>query len=108
MKIQPNHITYLKDLLCFFAMALLISLSSCDSSSNVKLIDLKCEYRINPLGIDNSAPRLSCKTIASGTNLGKNKEHLFNGITASKCRILILDSKQKPSISEFQIFNSKE
>jgi len=45
-------------LLLFF---LVIFITGCDSPSEVSLTELKCEYRINPLGIDNPAPRLSWK-----------------------------------------------
>ena len=42
-------------------LTVVICLTSCDSQSKVTLSDLKCEYRTNPLGIDNPAPRLSWK-----------------------------------------------
>ena len=42
-------------------VTLFISLTSCYSESGVLIIDLRCEYRINPLGIDNTSPRLSWK-----------------------------------------------
>ena len=59
MKIQLNHTTYLKNLISFFTIAFLLSNFSCNNPSAVILVDLKCEYRTNPLGIDNIAPRLS-------------------------------------------------
>lgn len=36
-------------------------ISSCSTNSSVAPTTLKCEYRINPLGIDNTSPRLSWK-----------------------------------------------
>ena len=42
-------------------VTLFISLTSCYSESGVLIIDLRCEYRINPLAIDNTSPRLSWK-----------------------------------------------
>lgn len=46
-------------LVCVFNMLLM---SSCSSmSSKVLVTDLRCEYRTNPLGIDNKSPRLSWK-----------------------------------------------
>jgi alpha-L-rhamnosidase len=47
------------------------------------------------------------KTIASGTSCGANKVHDFKTITTSKCRLLILKTKRKPMISEFQILYVK-
>ncbi|WP_298878609.1 family 78 glycoside hydrolase catalytic domain [uncultured Polaribacter sp.] len=47
------------------------------------------------------------KDIIEGTKCGKNKEHNFDTITASKCRIFIVDAKKAPSISEVKIFNSE-
>ena len=42
-------------------VALVVFLTSCNSKSGIFLTDLKCEYRTNPLGIDNTSPRLSWK-----------------------------------------------
>ncbi|WP_298495924.1 family 78 glycoside hydrolase catalytic domain [uncultured Algibacter sp.] len=47
------------------------------------------------------------KTIVTDTSCGKNKEHNFDVITASKCRIFIVDAIKAPSISEVKIFNNE-
>jgi len=51
----------------------IICLTSCDSKSKVSLSDLKCEYRNNPLGIDNTAPRLSWKLIEETKTRGQKQ-----------------------------------
>ncbi|MFD0835647.1 family 78 glycoside hydrolase catalytic domain [Mariniflexile aquimaris] len=48
----------------------------------------------------------SWKDIVSGTNCGANKEHSFESVTASKCRIFIVEAKKAPSISELKIYQS--
>jgi len=45
------------------------------------------------------------KEVGDGTSCGANKEHKFNQVTTSKCRLLIIDAKQKPLISEIKILN---
>ncbi|WP_164975319.1 family 78 glycoside hydrolase catalytic domain [Lutibacter sp. HS1-25] len=49
----------------------------------------------------------SWKDIVSETNCGANKEHSFESVTASKCRIFIVEAKKAVSISEIKICNSK-
>lgn len=44
------------------------------------------------------------ETVFQGSECGKNKSHNFNAITSSKCRILIIDTLESPSISELTIF----
>jgi len=58
---------------------LVICLTSCDSNSNVSLSDLKCEYRTNPLGIDNTAPRLSWKLTEDHQIIGQKSKDLGQG-----------------------------
>lgn len=41
--------------------------------------------------------------IVTGTTVGKQKKHMFDKVKASKCRILILNAKDKVMISEFEI-----
>ncbi|WPR70123.1 family 78 glycoside hydrolase catalytic domain [Flavobacterium sp. NG2] len=48
-----------------FLAVLLVSSSCCFANSTVKVVDLRCEYRTNPLGIDNTLPRLSWKLLES-------------------------------------------
>lgn len=46
----------------YLGVVMFLLMSSCSSSdTKVTVIDLKCEYRNNPLGIDNQSPRLSWK-----------------------------------------------
>ncbi|MEN8879700.1 MAG: family 78 glycoside hydrolase catalytic domain, partial [Polaribacter sp.] len=45
----------------FFLVILFTSFSACKKSTTISLKDLKCEYKTNPLGIDNTSPRLSWK-----------------------------------------------
>ena len=47
------------------------------------------------------------KDLANRTNCGVNRVHNFEGVTASKCRVLIIESKDKPTISELKVFNDK-
>ncbi|TBN02920.1 hypothetical protein EYD45_10210 [Hyunsoonleella flava] len=65
MKANKNKVSFFKrsnKLLSklFFSFMLCISLFSCKETT-VDVEDLRCEYRVNPLGIDNTAPRLSWK-----------------------------------------------
>ncbi|WP_200979972.1 hypothetical protein [Echinicola sp. 20G] len=39
------------------SVLMLLVISSCYAESTVVLSDLRCEYRTDPLGIDNTAPR---------------------------------------------------
>ncbi|WP_176461287.1 family 78 glycoside hydrolase catalytic domain [Lutibacter agarilyticus] len=48
----------------------------------------------------------SWKDIVSGTNCGANKAHSFESVTASKCRIFIVEAKKAASISELKIYSS--
>ncbi|GAA4958310.1 family 78 glycoside hydrolase catalytic domain [Algibacter aquimarinus] len=61
---------------------LVIGLTNCDSKSTLKLIDLKCEYRTNPLGIDNISPRLSWKLIDGKKTRGQ-KQTAYQVLVAS-------------------------
>ena len=47
------------------------------------------------------------KEVANGTSCGANKSHEFSAVTASKCRLLLIQSKQNAVISELKIFNTK-
>ncbi|GAA4950534.1 glycoside hydrolase family 78 protein [Algibacter agarivorans] len=62
-----------------------------------QIISYKIQYWVNNEWKDN----------ASGTSRGANKEHSFDKVTSTKCRIYIVDSKNVPSIKEFKIFNIK-
>jgi len=63
-------------------LTLVMCLTSCDSESKVALIDLRCEYRTNPLGIDNTAPRLSWKLLEDNQERGQ-KQTAYQVLVAS-------------------------
>ncbi|WP_418262527.1 hypothetical protein [Flavobacterium faecale] len=46
---------------------------SCKTSSTVVTNDLKCEYRENPLGLDNTKPRLSWKLKETNQSRGQQQ-----------------------------------
>ncbi len=56
------------------------ALSSCNSSAEIK--DLRCEYREDPMGIDNLNPRLSWK-IVDATNTRRQKQTAYQVLVAS-------------------------
>lgn len=59
-----------------------VGLFSCDFESKVSLTDLKCEYRTNPLGIDNASPRLSWKLVERSQTRGQ-KQTAYQVLVAS-------------------------
>lgn len=61
---------------------LVIFITGCDSNSEVALIDLRCEYRTNPLGIDNTSPRLSWKLKQENSIRGQ-KQTAYQVLVAS-------------------------
>ncbi|WP_203257174.1 family 78 glycoside hydrolase catalytic domain [Hyunsoonleella ulvae] len=66
----------------FLSLAVVLStLISCQPSS-LKANDLRCEYKINPLGIDNVAPRLSWKLLDEATTRGQ-KQTAYQILVAS-------------------------
>ncbi|WP_282122029.1 family 78 glycoside hydrolase catalytic domain [Algibacter mikhailovii] len=82
MKTQLS-ITFSRKL--FFLMqrlAVLILLASCSEFSEVSVSELKCEYRTNPLGIDNAAPRLSWKLVEVNPTRGQ-KQSAYQILVAS-------------------------
>ncbi|WP_082026648.1 family 78 glycoside hydrolase catalytic domain [Flammeovirga sp. OC4] len=46
--------------------------------------------------------------LIEGDNIGKEKTHSFNAVTASKCRLLITKAEGSPSIAEFQILKANK
>ena len=89
----------------------LISMNSCNS--NVKLSDLRCEYRVNPLGIDNVNPRLSWKIFDAKKTRGQ-KQTAFQVLVASSLKELAKDNgdywdsgKQEVSRSVNNIYAGK-
>ncbi|WP_242204065.1 family 78 glycoside hydrolase catalytic domain [Aestuariivivens insulae] len=71
-----------KKMLKLFLVVMTMSLMGCDTNSKVSLVDLKCEYRINPLGIDNTKPRFSWKLIENNQSRGQ-KQTAFQILVSS-------------------------
>tara|TARA_R110002094_G_scaffold5794_4_gene14645 strand:+ start:4044 stop:4244 length:201 start_codon:yes stop_codon:yes gene_type:complete len=46
------------------------------------------------------------KDIVSGTICGPNKIHQFDAVQSTKCRLIIVDAKQAPSIKEIKIYTN--
>ncbi len=59
-------------------------------NAQLKLTDLRCEYRINPLGIDNVNPRLSWKMLDASNTRGQ-KQSTFQVLVASNLKTLNKD-----------------
>ncbi|WP_372772715.1 family 78 glycoside hydrolase catalytic domain [Mangrovibacterium sp.] len=71
-------------LFCFFMV-------SCGNrANNVKLTDLRCEYRVAPLGIDNISPRLSWKLVDFKHTRGQ-KQTAYQVLVASSPELLAQD-----------------
>ena len=70
-----------------FAILLLLFVTSCISSFTVTPKDLNCEYRRNPLGIDNTTPRLSWKITEEIRTRGQ-KQTAFQVLVASSLDML--------------------
>ena len=64
-----------------FILGLFVSLSACKSSF-VNVQDLRCEYKVNPLGIDNISPRLSWKLVEENQTRGQ-KQTAYKVLVAS-------------------------
>tara|TARA_R110002096_G_C14658710_1_gene727355 strand:- start:4275 stop:7547 length:3273 start_codon:yes stop_codon:yes gene_type:complete len=47
-------------------------------------------------------------TITEGTSLLSHNPYQFKKVTATKCRLFITEAKDKPAISEFKIYSSKD
>src|SRR3989339_617653 len=57
--------TIVKSKILFLAVTHLLIIGMCSAGTSLKVCDLKCEYKVNPLGIDIERPRLSWKIISS-------------------------------------------
>ncbi|RED47798.1 family 78 glycoside hydrolase catalytic domain [Seonamhaeicola aphaedonensis] len=66
---------YLRNFRTYLIIVLTLNLfGSCNTKpSQVKVTDLKCEYKSNPLGIDNTAPRLSWKLLEDMQTMGQKQ-----------------------------------
>jgi len=72
-------------------------ISSCNSNPSVSPTALKCEYRVNPLGIDNTSPRLSWKL---------EQENLVRGQKQTAYRILVSSSLDKLDSDNGDVWDS--
>jgi len=71
-----------------FVPAILVFLSYCGVKSTMQITDLKCEYQVSPLGIDEPLPRFSWQFLTSEINknqvayrilIGLSEQSLSNG-----------------------------
>ncbi|WP_083631295.1 family 78 glycoside hydrolase catalytic domain [Labilibacter marinus] len=86
---KKSYSTHVKQYLnLFLSILFVVLLSGCKSS--IKVFDLRCEYRINPLGIDNVNPRLSWKIIDANKTRGQ-KQTAYQILVASSPKILNSD-----------------
>jgi len=66
-----------------FLAIIFVLLTSCQTkNSHISITDLRCEYRMNPLGIDNTSPRLSWKLIEDNQTRGQ-KQTTYQVLVAS-------------------------
>ncbi len=65
-----------RNLFLFTAIALL----SCSESNDIRVINLECEYLLDPMGIDAASPRLGWKIIADRNNV---KQKAYRILAAS-------------------------
>ena len=63
------------------------SVIGCNHLSSVVLKELKCEYKTNPLGIDNTSPRFSWKMVDK-TNTRGQKQTAFQILVSSSMELL--------------------
>ena len=76
-------------------LPILLAIVSCTESSNQQLIrpvSLRCEYQVNPKGIDISKPSLSWLFETAGTSLRGQKQSAYQVLVASRPEILARDS----------------
>lgn len=90
MKHQLNHRSILNFSRLLLAVFLIVSFTSCESLTTVVPVDLKCEYRTSPLGIDNKSPRLSWKIINENQTRGQ-KQTAYQILVSSNSEDLIND-----------------
>jgi alpha-L-rhamnosidase len=84
------------------------SLTACNQGSNIEVRDLRCEYLIDPLGIDTETPRFSW-TLTDPTNERCQRQTAYRILVATSPTLLkvgkadvhdsgIVDSAQSPSV----------
>ena len=59
--------------LAFLIISGALLLKSCTNKNSLQIEDLKCEYKTNPLGIDNLSPRFSWKIIDQNQTRGQKQ-----------------------------------
>ena len=79
-----------KSVFSYVIFLLLLNLLSACSNSSIEAYNLRCEYRINPLGIDNVNPRLSWKIIDIKNTRGQ-KQTAYQILVASNLKSLKSD-----------------
>ena len=76
-------------------LPVLLAIVGCTELSHQKLmrpVSLRCEYQVNPKGIDISKPSLSWLFETAGTNLRGQKQSAYQVLVASRPEILARDS----------------
>ncbi len=96
--IWPKTLPLLDAHIVGFILIWVILGMSC-SSSPLFISDLQCEYRRDPLGIDNTSPRLSWKL------LDPNKER---GQKQTAYQVLVASSREKLNEDEADLWNSEK
>ncbi|SFD27354.1 family 78 glycoside hydrolase catalytic domain [Algibacter pectinivorans] len=91
MKNQLNHQNAVMRYPFIYLIFLTLCFTACDSLETVMPIDLKCEYRTNPLGIDNILPRLSWKIIDKNKTRGQ-KQTAYQILVSSNPDNLVSDN----------------
>ncbi|GGD04137.1 family 78 glycoside hydrolase catalytic domain [Hyunsoonleella pacifica] len=87
MKTQSFRKSWSKLTTSFIILFFLCAFSGCDSSSDIKIEALRTEYRSNPLGIDNTVPRLSWK-ILDESHIRGQKQTAYQLLVASSIKNL--------------------
>ncbi|MFS4482737.1 family 78 glycoside hydrolase catalytic domain [Hyunsoonleella sp. 2307UL5-6] len=72
--------------LSLFVISVFSAFTSCETAS-INVQDLRCEYRVNPLGIDNTSPRLSWKLSQDNFARGQ-KQTAYQVLVASSLEAL--------------------
>ncbi len=79
-----------KTLLVVTAVLMFLLLSGCQPMNKaMRVVDLRCEYMSNPMGVENSAPRLGWKLEAGGHN---RSQSAYRILAASSPDLLITDT----------------
>ncbi|PWG06726.1 hypothetical protein DIS07_02495 [Polaribacter aquimarinus] len=82
MKTQKSKKNRFKIIISLVILIIVFTLLSCESLSVIKIEELKTEYRSNPLGLDNTLPRLSWQLVDK-TNVRGQKQTAYQILVAS-------------------------